>query len=924
MGSRPSKEKLQAALRDAFAAYRATGSLANLEACIDGYQRLIPVLDEAQVEHGNAVLDLAQLLGQRWAKTRSDTHWAEAETLIDGFRASIPRSDWREPLYALAQGVLLYARADATEKSRDIADALDQLQEARAGVRPGSFVDRFSSAYQGNLRLRRFESEQDPVDLETALADAAAVLTSQHALQPHIIHSAKTFARAASLHAELTQTSRYLDFAVEQLRRALSLSTGEVEAGDLQSVLGSLLRQRFTRGGDATDIDDAIEAYRAAAHQQGLPNAVRAARVDNLGNGLAARYKVRGDDADLDAMIACGREALLLFPAGSPALARTHANYAASLIAGWRKRRGEALLSEALETVKVGLCIEGAPVSAIAMLNEVLLEACLGSDIAETGTYLDQAIEAGEAALRAYELSEEDDPVVYRLAARARSGPVLRRLLAALIRRAERNNASRDRDLRRAVALGESAKAPLLTWELLRRALPAPAGADEGQMFFEKKVLAELAAYDVHEMAPADNLSEARRLRRMKQRRNTWVALERVWGEIAATGPSGEQYVRMRRDLPAALDEALQNQPPDWQLLSMLETEELSSTGHWQQGFCVIMLSPGGLHPQVLCAGPRELVRSAQKLFVEQVLDVGDADPSDETWWHELGMLLRCKLSDGRPQIMFSATSHSLNLPWQLLFERSGWQGPDGPTPPIVIVPSLVLSVATGASGEGWHVVRDAAEHFGFSDEKDFSENIIVELPMPTAPTKNALVVGDPSKDLAHASEEAVEVARALGVEPLLEENANITAVREGFRNARVVHIAAHASFKEDDPFSSVLHLADGDLSARDLLGSWSTSELVVLSACESGAGAPVMGGEVLGLATELLRSGVKGVIASIWPVDDAATAFLMQTFYSTRGYGLSNARALAKAISETQAQPGWSRPYYWAGFLLVQRGWSN
>jgi hypothetical protein len=925
-GSSGKRAARQAALRQAFVTYRATGSLAALEGCIEGYRLLIPTLDETKVEHGNAVLDLAQLFGTRWALTRSDVHWAEAEEKINAFRARIPQSDWREPLYALAQGALLYQRADATEAPEDIADALGRLQEARAMVRRGSFVDRFSSGYQSNLRLRRYEAKQDPVDLEAALADASAVLTSEGTLQPHIVSAAKAFARAASLHADLVRNSGYTDFAIDSVHRALTLTVDPVEVGDLQSVLGSLLRQRFSRDSNAADIDDAIEAYRAAAQQPGLPNALRAPRTDNLGNGLAVRYAARGDDADLDAMIACGKEALDLFPADSPARARTHANLGRSLIACWRKRRDTAVLAAALDVLKAGVRIEGTQTSVIAMLNDALLETYLETDAATaTDVNLDQAIAAGEEALRASMSSEGDDPVVYRLTAHAQSRRIVRRLVGALLRRAAHSSSALDRDLRRAVALGEAAKVPLLTRELLRRSLRAPAGADEGQIFVEKQKLAELAAYDVHEMAPADNLSEARRLRRIAQRRKAWSALERVWDEIAATGPEGSKYVHVRRDLSAALDVALQNRPQNWLVLSTLDTEELSPDGRWKQECCVIALPPGKVRPEVLCTVPDQLVPATQKLFLKEVLDVPDGDPHDETWWHELGALLHGKRADIQTQILFSATSGGLNLPWQLLFERSGWRDANGIIPTTVVVPSLVLAAAAGASGEDeWHVLRDAAKEFGIQDEYGLAENIRVTWRMPAGPSKGALVVGDPSRDLAQASDEAANVAQALVATPLLGGAANIKAVREGFRDARIVHIAAHATFNGDDPLASVLHLADGELFARDLVGSWSTSELVVLSACESGAGAPILGGEVLGLAIELLRSGVQEVIASIWPVDDAATAYLMQSFYTARAGGLSSAQALARAMSDTQAQPGWSRPYYWAGFVLAQRGWGN
>jgi hypothetical protein len=310
---------------------------------------------------------------------------------------------------------------------------------------------------------------------------------------------------------------------------------------------------------------------------------------------------------------------------------------------------------------------------------------------------------------------------------------------------------------------------------------------------------------------------------------------------------------------------------------------------------------------------------------LKQVFEGAEATPCGETWWEELGSLLRNKQRDIDAQILLSATSDSLNLPWQLLFERSAWLDSEGVTPPTVVVPSLVLTATAGAAGDNeWHEPMSSAQFFGLADEHNVADGVRVMLRRPSTPRTGALVVGDPARDLKRAIDEAENVAQTLGVKPLLGPEASIEAVSSGFQTARVVHIAAHASFDPDDPLNSVLHLADGELSARRLIGSWNTSELVVLSACESGTGAPILGGEVLGVATELLRSGVQAVIASIWPVDDAATAYLMKQFHRSRVGGLATARALAKAMSATKAQPGWSGPYYWAGFVLVQRGWGE
>ena len=78
------------------------------------------------------------------------------------------------------------------------------------------------------------------------------------------------------------------------------------------------------------------------------------------------------------------------------------------------------------------------------------------------------------------------------------------------------------------------------------------------------------------------------------------------------------------------------------------------------------------------------------------------------------------------------------------------------------------------------------------------------------------------------------------------------------------------------------------------------------------------------GLATALLLAGVRSVVASLWPVDDAATAFLMTGFYKALQTGLDVPEALASATQMVRQQPGWDDPYYWAGFVTFQRGISD
>jgi hypothetical protein len=91
-----------------------------------------------------------------------------------------------------------------------------------------------------------------------------------------------------------------------------------------------------------------------------------------------------------------------------------------------------------------------------------------------------------------------------------------------------------------------------------------------------------------------------------------------------------------------------------------------------------------------------------------------------------------------------------------------------------------------------------------------------------------------------------------------------------------------------------------------------------VLSACRTALGKEVTGEGVIGLTRGFMYAGSKSVIASLWKVDDHATAELMQHFYQAMfDEGLPPSAALRKAKEAMWRQPRWRAPYYWAAFEL-------
>lgn len=149
----------------------------------------------------------------------------------------------------------------------------------------------------------------------------------------------------------------------------------------------------------------------------------------------------------------------------------------------------------------------------------------------------------------------------------------------------------------------------------------------------------------------------------------------------------------------------------------------------------------------------------------------------------------------------------------------------------------------------------------------------------------------------------------------------------EGLRNYRIVHFATHGLLNSESPELSgiILSLVDeqgasreGFLRLHDIYNMDLTADLVVLSACRTSLGRSVQGEGVVGLAGGFMYAGAKSVVASLWKVDDDATAELMGHFYTAMlKDGLPPAAALRAAKREIWKQERWRAPFYWAGFTL-------
>jgi CHAT domain-containing protein len=164
--------------------------------------------------------------------------------------------------------------------------------------------------------------------------------------------------------------------------------------------------------------------------------------------------------------------------------------------------------------------------------------------------------------------------------------------------------------------------------------------------------------------------------------------------------------------------------------------------------------------------------------------------------------------------------------------------------------------------------------------------------------------------------EEAKEVAQLFDTKPYLRKKANKKNVMKCL-GKDIIHLSCHGSFDELDPLSSGVQLHGKEvLTAREIFNMKIDSELVTLSACQTGLNERKPGDELIGLTRAFLYAGAPSVVVSLWSVNAFSTLELMLKFYELLKSGKEKVVALQEAQKEISKV--YKHPYYWAPFILV------
>lgn len=307
---------------------------------------------------------------------------------------------------------------------------------------------------------------------------------------------------------------------------------------------------------------------------------------------------------------------------------------------------------------------------------------------------------------------------------------------------------------------------------------------------------------------------------------------------------------------------------------------------------------------------------------------------------NELVLGTRVSLDSGTSGLIANDVTHKqLNKLYQLLIAPIADLLPENPQDRIIFIPHQDLLLVPFAA------LVDEQENYLIQKHTILTAPSIQLLQLtaeqqkqqPRNGEKTALVVGNPNmpkvallpgeepqflQPLPASEKEAIAIAKLLQTEPLLGEKATESKVIQLIENARYIHLATHGILSDltESGIPGAIAFSpsvsdDGLLTSEEILRLNLTADLVVLSACNTGAGTITSDG-IVGLSRSLIAAGVPRLIVSFWKVDDTPTFELMQTFYQQLQQTNDQAQALRQAMLITMKN--YPQPKHWAGFMII------
>ncbi|CAB4010856.1 tetratricopeptide repeat 28-like [Paramuricea clavata] len=205
-----------------------------------------------------------------------------------------------------------------------------------------------------------------------------------------------------------------------------------------------------------------------------------------------------------------------------------------------------------------------------------------------------------------------------------------------------------------------------------------------------------------------------------------------------------------------------------------------------------------------------------------------------------------------------------------------------------------------------------------------------------------ALFVGNPTvgrvslngedvtpRGLPYAAEEVICLSKLFQTRPFLGREASKEVVLQHLSEAGIIHIAAHGepnrgeimlapNSSQEQPGLAVPKPESYLLTQRDILNTSVQARLVVLCCCQTGQGKITSEG-VIGITRAFLVSGMRCVLATLWPIDDIATKEFMEKFYGELCQGTSVCESLRRTMNlfQTHEIEAYRSSRIWGPFTI-------
>ncbi|KAF7354370.1 CHAT domain-containing protein [Mycena venus] len=856
------------------------GSTKDVEEAIELYEEALILCIPSHPNRSRTLNNLADAVFTRF---RQQGETKDINRAIELHRQALtlcapPHADRGMVLSNLA--VVLFTRFGEQGDTQDIDEAIDLHREALS-LREAPHPDR--SGFLNNLAnaiLTRFELQGDTRDINEAIKLHSEALALRE--PPHSDRSGSLNNLAAALYTRFQQfeDSKDLNLAIELSRESLSLrELPHPDRGTSLNNLATAVRIRFDQQGDIEDIDEAIELHREALVLQVPPHPGHARRLNNLATALLTRLEKQRDTRDLEEAIELYRKTLIFCAPPHPYRGSSLHSLAMCLVITYKVTRDNRDLERACELFQEAVAYSSSSPST--RFHHAWSWAHYMAEDCPT------------SSLTAYHAAIELLP---QLAALDLDLPSRQRVFSNLTKTSLPSEAAACAvglcQYNTAVELLEASRSIFWSQAINLRTPLDDLATIHSDLSTQLKCLAkELERASFRDTSRDISTDGQHRIRSIESEGARCREINKKWEQTIKEVQSLPGFGHfMRPKSIAALQQAAESGP-----IVFLTTTDFACFA------LIVTLSIDVQYvklPEVLLPEVRVLAELSRGLS-NQAFDFDTFIKTRRPGSHlPNGSQLEARLCAGR--------EGTVKLDQNEVFRALLAEIWNGVAKPVLKVLKLQKSVhpprlwwcPTGPFGllplhAAGIYAKDKTECVSDYVVSSYTPTLTALLDPPSAtatPFKMTAVIQPQVPDcspLPGARKELAQIADKVPNQWLTQlVEPTVGTALSHLRESSIVHVACHGVQDLNQPLDSGLILADGHLKVvdimrqRDSLNLNKSMSLAFLSACETAKADKVMPDESIHLAATMIFAGFRGVVATMWTMDDRDGPKIASTFY--------------------------------------------